>query len=97
MKCGDDLATDFAQRQIKMVDENIGMELMLNYIGHRNRSTACNQKDLKQVGSIKAVDTVIDKNICNMIPNDYLQDSYPSNNSCVWLSTCLAVRSIHNN
>merc|ERR1740124_676407 len=28
------------------------------------------------------------------MPSDYLQDSYPSNNSCVWLSICLVVRSI---
>jgi len=77
-----------------MVEENIGMEIMLNNIGHRSNSIACNQKDFKEVGSIKAVDTGIDKNTCNMMPSDYLQDSYPSNNSCVWLSTCLVVRSI---
>ena len=29
-----------------------------------------------------------------MMPSDYLQDSYSSNNSCVWLSIYLSVRSI---
>ena len=46
MKCGDNLATDFEQRRIKMVEDNIGMEIMLNDIGHINHPTACNQKDL---------------------------------------------------
>ena len=91
MKCGDNLAKDFAQSRIKMVEQNIEKEIMLKDIGQRNCSTGCHQKDLKQVGSIKDVATGIGKNTCNMMPIDYLQENYPSNNSCVWLSICLAV------
>ena len=61
-----------------MAEENIGMEIMLNDIGHISHSTACNQKYFKEVRSIKAADTGIDKITCNMMPSDYLQDSYPS-------------------
>ena len=94
MKYGDYLATGFAQMKIKTAEENIGIEIMLNNIGHRSHSTACNQKDFKELGIIKSVETGIDKNTYNMMPSDYLQGSYPSKNSCVWLSICLTVRSI---
>jgi len=67
MKCGDNLAKGFAQRRIKMAEDNIGMEIMYNDIGHRSHSTACNQKDFKEVGSIRAFDTGIDNNTCNMM------------------------------
>ena len=77
-----------------MAEQNIGKSIMLKDIDQRNCSTRCHQKYLKQVGSIKAFDTGIDKNICNMMPMYYLQESYLSTNSCVWISTCIAVHSI---
>ena len=46
---------------------------------------------MKQVRSIKAVDTSVEMSTYKMIPSDYLQAIYPSNNSCVWLSTCISV------
>ena len=78
-----------------MAEQNIGKEIILKDIGQRKYSPACHQKDLKQVGSIKAVDTGIDKNTCNMMTFFYLQESYPFNNSSVWLSIYLAVHLIH--
>ena len=93
-KCGDIVAKDFAQSRVKIVEQNIGKKIMLKDIGQRNYSTGYHQKDLKQVGSIKTVDIGIDKILYNMMPIDYLQESYLSNNNCVWLSPCLVVHSI---
>ena len=70
MKYGDNLAKGFAQRRIKMAEENIEMEIILNNIGHRSYSTAYNKKDFKEVGSIKVDDTRIDKITCSMMPSD---------------------------
>ena len=94
MQCGDNVTKDFVQSQIKMAEQNIGKEIMLKDIGQRNCSTQCRQKDLKQVRCVKAVDTGIEKNTCNMVSIDYLQESHLSNDSCVWLLTCLAMHSI---
>ena len=66
------MAKDFEQSRIKMAEQNIGKEIMLKDIGQRHCSTECHQKDLKQVGSIEAVNTGIDKNTCNMTPTNYL-------------------------
>ena len=54
MTCGDNLATGFVQSKIKMVEDNIGMETILNDIGYRSHSTVCNQKDFKEIVSIKS-------------------------------------------
>ena len=91
MKCGDNVTKDLAQSQIKILEKKIGKEVMLKDTGQRNRSTVCHQKDLKQVRDIEVVDTGIGKNTCNMMPFIYLQEIYPSNNSCMWLPTRLAV------
>ena len=77
-----------------MAENNIIKEIMLNDIGHRNDSTGFHQNDLKQAESIQVVNTGVRMSTCNMIPSAYLQESYPSSNSFVWLSTYLEVRSI---
>ena len=91
MKCGNNLATDLVDGRIKMAEDNIGKEIILSDIGQRNSSTGCHQNDLKQIGSIETIDTCVRMSTCTMIPSVYRKESYPSNNRCVWVSTCLAV------
>ena len=47
MKCGDNVATDFADSQIKMAEQNIGKKIVLNGIDQRKSSTGCHLNDLK--------------------------------------------------
>ena len=47
MICGENVLKNLADSQIKMAENNIGKEIMLNDIGHRNGSTRFHQNDLK--------------------------------------------------
>ena len=73
MRCGDNEATDFADGWIKTVGNNIGKEIIWNGIGSINSPTGCHQNDLKQVGSIKTVNTSVEMSTRKMILSHYLQ------------------------
>ena len=77
-----------------MSGNNIWKEIALNDIDHRYGSIVFHQNNLKQIGNIKAVNTGVTMNACDMISSAYLPKKYPYSNLCVWLAIFLAVCSV---
>ena len=84
--CGGDEFRIFLNSRIKLAETNIGREIMLNDSGYIDFSIVKDHNDLKNFGSINAVNTDVSISAYDMIPSAYQQKSYPTSNSCVWLS-----------